>query len=125
MATYCGWSVGRFVTAARRVDDHLLTSSSEQGKRRVQFQVDDGSLHILEAASDEISAGAENVPILYTRVASKVDARLNDDRVLWSPMWTWISTSLAGFLLAVYGRALIVDPLSVIGFKSWRLTRDR
>ncbi len=51
----------------------------------------------------------------------QIDTRLNNEHTLWSTMWTWIETAFAALLAAIYGQQLLTDPLSVIGFKSWRL----
>ena len=119
MALYRGLETGRFVSAAHHAIGHVSGTATD-GKAEIEFRAENGNTETLAADLTPVEAALSSIDILYVRSATSLDARVADDRTLWAPMWTWIETALAAMLLAIYGRALIEDPLSVIGFKSWR-----
>ena len=124
MATYRGWDTNRFVAVARPATGYLRPLNSNPDLAVVQFSADDGSTHTIPLRVPQ-TTGSATIPVLHLRTQTGIDARLATNRTLYAPMWTWIEVALAAALLAIYGRALVQDPLSVIGFKSWRLTRSR
>ena len=80
---------------------------------------------ITQPYSRQIAPGQTVDLLVQPSSNGQTDIRLDDAHTLWHPMWTWIEIAFAALLAAIYGKQLLTDPLSVIGFKSWRLGKHR
>lgn len=118
MAGWTGFDTDRFLAIARQTDGRVTAVAGRDGLVTVTFQPRAGQDATVTAEGRGRWMTGAAVPVAYVVLpGGDVDARLAVDRDLWAGMWTWIEVSLGSFLLAVFGRALIEDPLSVIGFK--------
>lgn len=119
-----GLQVRHFLRVAQHVQGHVVGHSTN-GQAEIGFPV--AGRQQQQTTLDWVgSSMGSAVALVYTKQADGgLDVRLDAPAALWKPMWTWIEVAFALFLLAVYGRALVEDPASVIGFKSWRLTQRK
>ncbi len=123
-AAYTGLTTQNFVNTARHTKGTIV--AIHDGTADIAVQSTNGpSIQITQPTPPHAMQG--DAVDLLTKSSSdgQIDTRLNSDHILWSPMWTWIETAFAALLAAIYGQQLLTDPLSVIGFKSWRLGKPK
>ena len=119
-AAYTGTTTQNFVNTARHTKGIVV--AVHHGTADIAVQSPNGSaIQITQPTPPNAVRGAAVDLLTKSFPDGHADTRLNNDHILWSPMWTWIETAFAALLAAIYGQQLLTDPLSVIGFKSWRL----
>lgn len=113
----------QFLESAHRTTGTVV-SSTEGGIVVIAFSLAPNQEHRFTARDAGVQNPGTAVPVAFlVSPGQPVEARIAVPQALWSPSWTWAEIALAALLAAVYGRALVEDPASVIGFKSWRLFR--
>ena len=122
-ATYTGIRTQNFMEQAQHASGQVV-SNADSPETTVRFPTRDGIVVQHRIKSANASPG-DMLPLLYVPHPTDIDVRLDRPNVLWAPMWHWIEFSVGALLIAIYGRALVEDPLSVIGFKGARLRSRR
>lgn len=112
----------RFLDPAQRATGTVV-SSNAAGSAVIAFPLL-GREHRFTAFDIGPQPTDTSIPVAFiTAPGQPVQARIDVSKALWSPTWTWVEIAFAALLAAGYGRALIEDPASVIGFRSARLFR--
>ncbi len=123
-AAYTGITTQHFVDTARHTKGIVV--AVHDGTADIAVQSTNGpAIQITQPTPPHATQGDAVDLLTKSFPEGQTDARLDNAHTLWSPMWTWIETAFAALLAAIYGQQLLTDPLSVIGFKSWRLGKTR
>lgn len=123
MATHAAHDTQRFIRAAQPGTGRILVAADQDGPATigVRTRPDRPETRSRADGMSDQPPGA-TVPVLYVaRFDGTLDIRIGPERLLWRRVWTWVEVAFAALLAAIYGQALIQDPLSVIGFKRWRI----
>ena len=122
-AAYRAHTTQNFIATATPIQA-LITRIDPDAAVSVKLPSGKPALFTATNATD-LSPGKTIPLLIHTDTNGAIDLRSPKPHDLWSPTWTWIEAAVAAFLAAIYGRQLITDPLSVIGFKSATIARAR
>ena len=122
LAAYTGVSEQHFIDQAERTVG--VVSEVSDGFITVSFPIRNAGTVLKRFDVKDVVLGSM-VQLLYVLRGSDTIVQLDRPSELWAPMWGWIEWCVVALLVAVYGRALVEDPLSVIGFRGARLWRRR
>ena len=110
-----------FIARATHVSGTLAPGGPAQRLLQVVFADEHGQLLTFSPATTPAGLSAGPVPVAYARDRDgRLDARLDIPSLLWAKWHDWLGRFLFFAFAAIFGKAAVTNPGSIIAFKSWR-----